>query len=195
MTPTVHFLAGWALGLPVDLSRRDRALVVLASVSPDADALPAVIDFAQGRALDSLELGSLYHHSAHNIAFAMVISLACLAIAQRRRATGVLAFLAIHLHYASDMVGSRGPDGYQWPIPYLRPFSSSWQLTVPWQWELNAWPNMLIGAALLALALYTAWSRGYSPIGIFSGRVDEAFVRMLRRRFGVPSGVSHNKSF
>lgn len=27
------------------------------------------------------------------------------------------------------MLGSRGPDGYQWPIPYLSPFSSAVQLS------------------------------------------------------------------
>jgi hypothetical protein len=43
-----------------------------------------------------------------------------------------------------DLVGSRGPAGYQWPIPYLLPFSNSWHWTWKGQWALNAWPNILI---------------------------------------------------
>ena len=186
MNPITHFLAGWAVGLPVDLSRRDRGLVVLASISPDVDALPILLDFAQGRRGDSLELWSRFHHSAHNIAFAAVVGLVCLALAKRRRATAALAVIAVHLHYACDIAGSRGPDGYHWPIPYLAPFSDAWQLAVPWQWALNAWPNVLITSALLALMLHTAWERGFSPAGLISTRADQALTTTLRRRFGVP---------
>lgn len=190
MNPVTHFFAGWAVGLPVDLCRRDRGLVVLASISPDVDALPIFLDLAQGRNSYSLELWSRFHHSAHNIVFAVSFSLLCLLAAKRRYATAALAFVAIHVHYICDIVGSRGPDGYQWPIPYLSPFSDSWQLAVPWQWALNSWPNVAFTAVLLALTLYSAWARGFSPAGLFSSRADQAFVAMLRNRFGVPRGGS-----
>jgi len=181
-------MAGWAVGLPADLSTRDRGLIVLASVSPDVDALPVAIDLIRGSSADGMEFWSRFHHSAHNLPFAIGMSIACLALAKRRVLTGTLAFLAIHLHYICDIIGSRGPDGYQWPIPFLSPFSDSWQLTVPWQWELNAWPNMVVAVALLALILYVAWRRGYSPVGIFSSRADQAFVAVLRGWFGPPKG-------
>jgi hypothetical protein len=187
MNPVTHFLVGWSAGLPVaNLTRRDRALIVLASVSPDADALPALLDLAQGHSLDSLELGSRFHHSAHNLAFAVAIGLACLVLARRRIVAASLAFVAVNLHYACDIISSRGPDGYHWPIPYLMPFSASWQLAVPWQWQLNAWPNVVITAALIMLTIYMAWVRGYSPAGLFSPRADQAFVAALRERFGIP---------
>ena len=173
--------------MPVDLGRMDRALVVLASISPDIDGLPVLLDFVRGNSADSLELWSRFHHAAHNITFAIVVSLACLFAAKRRFGTAVLAFLVIHLHYICDIIGSRGPDGYQWPIPYLMPFSNSWQLTVPWQWALNAWPNVLISAALLSITIYSAWARGYSPAGLFSLRADQAFIATLQNRFGVPA--------
>jgi len=31
---------------------------------------------------------------------------------------------------------------------------------------------------------YLAWKRGYSPLEMVSGKVDEAFVETLRKRFG-----------
>lgn len=188
MNPVTHFLAGWAVGLPVDLSRRDRGLVVLASLAPDVDGLPIFIDLAQGRNTYSLELWSRFHHSAHNVLFAATFSLACLLAARRRYATAALAFAAIHVHYICDIVGSRGPDGYQWPIPYLAPFSDSWQLAVTWQWAFNAWPDLFITSVLLAITLYAAWARGFSPAALFSLRADQAFVVTLRSRFGTPRG-------
>jgi membrane-bound metal-dependent hydrolase YbcI (DUF457 family) len=187
MNPITHFLAGWAVGLPAALSRRDRGLIVLASISPDLDAAPALIDLAKGRSLQDLELGSRFHHSAHTLVFAAAFSLACLLIARRRFVTAALAFAAINLHYLCDIAGSRGPDGYHWPIPYLMPFSPSWQLSVPWQWGLNAWPNVLITAALLALTIYFAWRRGCSPAGLLSTRADQVFTDTLRNRFGMPA--------
>lgn len=186
MNPVTHFLAGWVIGSDPSLSNHDRALVIIASVSPDVDALPILIDFAKGRSTDSLELWSRFHHSLHNVTFAVAFALVCLMITNRRYMTATLAFFAINLHYFCDIIGSRGPDGYQWPIPYLMPFSDSWQLTVPWQWPLNAWPNVLITAMLIMFTLYVAWSRGYSPVGMISARGDQVFVATLRQRFGFP---------
>ena len=184
MNPVTHFFAGWAVGLPAELGRGDRTLVVAASLSPDIDGLPVLLDLARRHSPESMEYWSSFHHSFHNILFAAVVSLVCLALAKRRYVTAGLAFLAVNLHYLCDIAGSRGPDGYHWPIPYLMPFSDKWQLSVPWQWELNAWPNVLITAGLMALAIYYAWRRGYSPVGLFSQRANKAFIAMLRARFG-----------
>jgi inner membrane protein len=83
-------------------------------------------------------------------------------------------------------VGARGPDGYQWPIPYLSPFSDVWQLTWSGQWALNAWPNLLLTGLLLALTGYLTWQRGYSPLEPISPRADHVLVSTLRDRFGTP---------
>lgn len=189
MNPVTHFFAGWVCGLPFGLERRDRALIIISSVVPDADGLPVLLDLLNRRAPDAMQFWSDYHHSLHNLAFAAAFSLACAAFAKKRLLTPFVCFAAIHLHYLCDIIGSRGPDGYQWPIPYLQPFSDKWRLAVPWQWELNAWQNVLITAALLAVTLYYAWKRGYSPAGLFSERADGAFVKTLRSRFGEPSSA------
>ncbi len=96
----------------------------------------------------------------------------------------MLACVSFHLHLLCDLVGARGPDGEQWPVPYLLPFSNTWQLTWSGQWALNAWPNFLFTASLIALALWLAVKRGFSPLEMLSSRADAAVVAALRGRFG-----------
>ncbi|HYI13070.1 MAG TPA: hypothetical protein VEK57_28750 [Thermoanaerobaculia bacterium] len=102
----------------------------------------------------------------------------------RRWLTAGVAFVAVHLHLLGDLVGSRGPDEYQWPIPYLYPFSAEPQLTWAGQWHLNAWPNIAFTAALIVATTALAWARGYSVVSLMSSRGDRAFVDVLRQRFG-----------
>ena len=79
--------------------------------------------------------------------------------AKQKIKTTLLVFLSFHLHLLADLVGARGPDGDQWPIPYMLPFSKQLQLKWPGQWALNAWPNVVITAALIAVAVVTARRR------------------------------------
>lgn len=51
---------------------------------------------------------------------------------------------------------SRGPDGYQWPIPYLPPFSNAWQWVWKGQWALNSPPNLLITMLAVRASFYLA---------------------------------------
>jgi membrane-bound metal-dependent hydrolase YbcI (DUF457 family) len=121
----------------------------------------------------------------HNLAFAVAIALLAFALSEEKWKTALLSFAGFHLHLLEDLLGSRGPDGEQWPIPYLAPFSSALSLSWRGQWYLNAWPNFLITLALLAVTLYLAWARGYSPVEMVSERADREFVAALRRRFRV----------
>ena len=187
MSPITHFFMGWVLANSVQSSRRDRALIVAASVLPDVDALPVVADVLMGRPADGLDLWSRYHHTlAHNIGFALLVTIACTCLARHRVMTGALSFLAIHLHLLGDIVGARGPDGYQWPIPYLLPFSSVLECTWSGQWQLNAWQNIVFTIVLIIASLWLAWRRGFSPMEFFWRRADAAVVNALRQRFGTP---------
>jgi inner membrane protein len=187
MNIITHAFAGWTLSLPFELDRRDRALVVFASVAPDLDSAVLLGDLAKGRPLDQCELFATYHHViGHNVLFAALVTLACVLLARRKVFIGGLALFAVHFHLLCDIVGSRGPDGSQWEIPYLLPFSNAWHLAVDWQWALNAWPNILFTVVLLAVTLSVAWSRGLSPVGLLSRRADRAVVATLRARFGEP---------
>lgn len=180
MNPITHALAGWCLAEAVPgLEKRDRAIVVAAAVAPDLDGFGLLPELLTRDSSNPLFWWTDYHHVlAHNLLFAIVAT-SIAALISRRAA--LLAFAAVHLHLVCDLAGSRGPDGYQWPIPYLTPLSD---LTLSWdgQWALNAWPNIAITLVLLTATFALAWSRGYSPVGLFSERADAAFVDALRIR-------------
>ena len=87
-----------------------------------------------------------------------------------------------HIYALGDLVGSRGPDGHDWPIPYLVPFADV-ELRWSGQWALNAWPNLLAtGLAMLAIAWLGA-RRGRTPMEIISPRLDAVVVARLRTWF------------
>ncbi|MCX5795017.1 MAG: metal-dependent hydrolase [Elusimicrobia bacterium] len=183
MNPITHFMTGWVLANGARLDRRDRAIVTLAGIIPDIDGAGIIPEFLTRHASQPLTWGSDYHHCLHTLPFAVLVSAAGFASAKRRPLTAALAWLSFHLHLFEDILGSRGPDGYQWPIPYLAPFSQAWALTWKHQWQLDAWPNIVLTAVLLAATLYLAWKRGYSPAEMVSTRADQAFIAALRNRF------------
>ncbi|HTA25684.1 MAG TPA: metal-dependent hydrolase [Terriglobales bacterium] len=183
MSPITHFLTGWVFANCFKLQRRDRDLVTLASVAPDIDGLGIVPELLTRNSTHPLMWFSNYHHSLHTLAFACVMAIIAFLAARQKWKTAILAFFSFHLHLFEDLLGSRGPDGYQWPIPYLKPFSSDLYLSWSGQWALNAWPNVLLTVALLTITFWLAWRRGFSPLEMISTKADSAFVAALRRRF------------
>jgi inner membrane protein len=186
MNPLTHFFLGWLVANVATLPRRDRALVTAASVVPDLDGLGLVADLVSGDTAHGYYWFTRFHHVLfHNLAFGLLITLAAFAAAKRRWMTALLCLIGFHVHLLCDLVGSKGPEDSFWGIPYFWPLS-----THEWiwegQWMLNAWPNVLITVAALALTGYLAWRRGFSPVGLFSERADRAVVGTLRRRFGKP---------
>jgi hypothetical protein len=198
MSPVTHALLGWLVAnVPRESTRRDRALITAAGVAPDLDGLGALVELATRDRENPLLWFTEYHHVIHTALFGAVLFAVSLLLARRRWVTSLLVLASFHLHLLGDLVGARGPDGYSWPIPYLLPFSDAGQLEWSGQWGLNAWPNFLVTGLALAATLYLAWRRGFSPVGLFSERADQAFVETLRRRFppkaaraGDPEGVS-----
>jgi inner membrane protein len=183
MSPATHFLVGW---LTAQATRphehRDRAIIALAGVAPDLDGLGIIPELLTRNSSHPLLWFSEYHHVlGHNLGFALVVGVVAFGFGQRRWHAALLAFVSFHLHLICDLLGARGPDGDQWPIPYLAPFSQAWQLTWAYQWKLNAWPNFVITLALLALAMWLAVRRGFSPVEVFSRKADREVVKVLGR--------------
>src|SRR5438270_5379551 len=211
MSPVTHFFAGWLLasvspaGRPVMLTRREKALVVAAAVAPDIDGLGIIPELLTRNTSHPLLWFSQYHHSLHTLAFALVCTLAAYLIAgpmmgftfgpsiQGRRSrshpglTAFLVFISFHLHLLCDLIGARGPDGDQWPIPYLKPFSNAVQLAWHGQWALNAWQNFVITALLLLATFWIAWRYRSSPLELVSQHANRALTQTLRDRFRPPS--------
>ena len=95
--------------------------------------------------------------------------------------TAELALVSLHIHFLGDVIGSRGPDGYQWPIPYLAPFHD-WQWAWDGQWALNAWQNTVITLAAIVVSIILAVRRGRWVTEVVSARFDAAVVAVFRRR-------------
>jgi hypothetical protein len=184
MNPVTHFLIGWAVAnTDSSLNRRERAVITLAGVVSDIDGFGIVAELLTRDSDHPLLWWSEYHHVlGHNLGFGLLVAGAGFLLATQRWKTATLVFLSFHLHLVGDLVGARGPDGYQWPIPYFLPFSNAWSWTWQGQWELNAWPNFVITGVALVITFYLAWKRGYSPLEMFSASADKAFVETLRHR-------------
>src|SRR5207245_630360 len=185
MSPITHFFMGWTIANSTpSLGQRERALVTWASVVPDIDGLGIIADWLTRNSGHPLNWWGDYHHTlGHNLGFVIVVVAIAAIFATQRVKTTLLVLLSFHLHLLADLIGARGPDGDQWPIPYLLPFSKQLQLTWSGQWALNGWPNFAITAALILLVVLLARSRGVSPLEMFSARADSAFVTTLRSRF------------
>jgi hypothetical protein len=124
-----------------------------------------------------------YHHYLLHGAFGAVLTMALLAcFAQQKTKIVLLSLVAFHLHLLCDLVGSRGaaPDDL-WPIFYFGPFSKSSVWLWKGQWALDAWPNRLVFLGVFGWALWLGVSVGHSFLGVFSRRLDEAFVGALAK--------------
>jgi inner membrane protein len=207
MSPVTHFFAGWLLasvspaGRPTTLTRREKALVVAAAVAPDIDGIGIIPELLTRNTSHPLLWFSQYHHSLHTLAFALVCTVAAYIVAgpmadftfgpviQGRRSpshpglTAFLVFISFHLHLLCDLIGARGPDGDQWPIPYLTPVSNTLQLTWHGQWALNAWQNFVITAFFLLATFWIAWRYAVSPLELVSEPANQALTQTLRQRF------------
>ena len=118
---------------------------------------------------------------------------AAFLLARKRKAiTVLLAGVSFHLHLLGDLVGSRGPDGHQWPMPYLLPFSHVWQWIWQGQWVLNSWQNLLITVSVVGISFYLAWKTGCSPLEMVSTKANRKFIATLRNRFGEPEQTSRH---
>lgn len=181
MNPATHFLTGWVIANMDHLERRDRTLVTLAAVVPDMDGLGIIPDIMYGSQAGPSLFQQFHHVVAHNIFFGLFLVLGGYALSKKKGLSAFFILISFHLHLLGDILSGRGPDGAVWPISYLYPIiKSSWFW--PGQWELNAWPNILITAALLGTTLYLVLRKGFSPVSIFSLKADETVVSAIRSR-------------
>lgn len=183
MSPITHFFTGWVLGCAAGSSRRERAIITLAAVVPDVDGLGIIPELLTRHSRHPLLWFSRYHHDLHTLPFAIVVFFSAFFLAGRRWRPAIFALISFHLHLVEDLMGSRGPDGFEWPIPYLFPFSRRWTWNWSGQWPLNAWPNLALTVALISMTLWIAVRWGFSPLELFSTRADRAVVRTLRKRW------------
>lgn len=168
-------------------------LVTAAGVIPDIDGLVIIGDLITQKNGQFLPWYDEFHRVlAHNIVFAILITLLTLMISKRRWMCALLVSVSFHIHLLGDLVGSAGRDGSKWSIAYFWPFSN-WQLTWDGQWALSAWPNIVISIIALVLTFFLAWKRGFSPLELISRDIDTKFVAALHNRFGKRNRINCTK--
>ncbi|MBI5527504.1 MAG: metal-dependent hydrolase [Deltaproteobacteria bacterium] len=188
VNPYTHALAGWCAAQAVCRHRRDVAIAAVGGVLADLDGAGLFIDVATGHWNGPYRwYESLHHVLGHNLLAAGATAVVAAFFARDRLRTGVVFFALFHLHLLMDLAGSGGPDGDLWTISYLYPLS---QREFSWsgQWALNAWPNVVFTAALLALFFRQTGRHGFSPFWYVSKRFDEEFVRTVRKWFAGKGG-------
>ncbi|WP_046005632.1 metal-dependent hydrolase [Pseudoalteromonas rubra] len=184
MTPSAHLMMSWLCGASTVVTKRERIIITLAGLAPDLDGAGLLIDWFTG----TTRYYQQWHHVfGHNLVFAVAIATCAGLLARTRQArVWLMSFVAIHLHLFTDLIGSKGPDGYQWPIEYLYPFSNT-GLTWQGQWALNAWQNQLIWLALLLACISYIKRKNISFFELFGNKLDEAArslcIRLSARYF------------
>jgi hypothetical protein len=183
MNVVTHFLIGWNAGLRLGRTARATALIAAVSVIPDIDGLGAVVDVIRG---GEAEMFLEYHHKfGHCALFGLLMLPLIYLLGKRSLKLALSGFLIFHLHLLCDIVGARGPDGYQWPLYYFWPFSD---VGITWsgQWQINAWPNILLTCLLIVDFLRQSAKKGFTPFCFVSRGAESVLVETLQRRLGGP---------
>jgi hypothetical protein len=191
VNPITHGLAAWVClaNAHSETTRRERVIITVGGLIPDIDGLGAVPDILTRWFTDS-PTGYFqdYHHDLHTALFAAIATAGAAALARgdvrARVRTAALFFVAFHLHLLCDVIGSRGPDGSIWDVPYWRPFTEAGHWEWSGQWRLDGWQNVCITIALLTACGVLAVRRGRTIVEVLSTRVDGVIVETVRRRFG-----------
>ena len=171
MNPITHFLVGWTALEKAQRTDRDRTLVVLAGLAPDLDGLGIVAGFADpALGLAETSYYQDFHHVwGHGLPAALVISAVVAGFAASRARAALCAFIAVHLHFLCDILGSRGPGAEDiWGIAYFSPLADNPMFEWSGQWELIGWQNTLITIVLLIWIAARGISAGYTPLRLAS---------------------------
>lgn len=149
-----HIQVGWICGHLGDFDRRERRILMLASLAPDIDGLFLA-------AYWNPELfNSLHHTFGHNLFYPVAIGAIAAAFARRRRGKMfLLGILMVLLHYIVDMLTAA-----DWGIPFFWPFSHV-QYNIPYFLGV---PDSSIEAWDFALKVIVQW---ILKIAVLSGTV------------------------
>lgn len=156
-------------------------MLTLCGLAPDVDGLGLVIDQVNSLLGNTTTYWSQYHHALHSLVMSLVVSAIAFSLARSRRLLmSAGAFLLFHLHLLCDLMGSKGPDNYPWPIPYFSPLTNSEGFTVDWQWPLNGWQNIGLTLLLVVITYRLIRFHATSPFELVSERLNRTLVTLIR---------------
>jgi len=185
MSPFAHLIGSWLVASATTNNPRDRKLVTLAGVLPDADGLGAVVDVV-GAMISGKENTFYYYQQYHVLLHgwpgAILVSLLLTCFARKKLPVLFWCLVTFHLHLLSDLIGSRGPTVSDlWPIYYSEPLFRHPIWFWKHQWKLDGWQNQTIFIVLFLTSLWLAVKRGHSFVEVFSQRLDSVFVKVLQK--------------
>jgi hypothetical protein len=186
VSPITHLIGSWIVAAVTTNSPRDRKLVALSGVIPDADGLGLIVDVAKsiitGKENTFHYYQQYHHYLMHGWPGAIVVAALFACFARQKWRVAMLCLLVFHLHLLCDLIGSRGPTpGDIWPIAYSEPLFRYPIWFWKGQWKLDGWQNQIIFVTLFASSLWMAVKRGYSFVEIFGSRLDSVIVNVLRK--------------
>jgi len=174
------------VGAVVTNNPRDRKLVTLAGIIPDADGLGMVVDVGLGL-ISGQEVTFRYYQQFHHLLMhgwpaALAVAALLAGFARNRARVFVFGLLTFHLHLVCDLIGSRGPSPSDlWPICYSEPLFPHPIWIWKGQWRLDGWHNQSVFLVVFLVALWLATRRGYSFLELAGRRVDTVFVGVLQK--------------
>jgi len=173
-------MLSWLGSRAIFEERRSRVVVTLSGIVPDIDGLGLVIDTGLKVFGVNTNFWGVWHHYLHSLPFCILISFAAMVIVKSKRfLVGFASVVVFHIHLICDLIGSRGPNGYQWPIPYLSPFSQPVELQWSGQWALNAWQNIVITLFSLCAVWYFIKVKRSSPFEVLGSKIDKVLVNIV----------------
>jgi inner membrane protein len=184
--PITHFLGSWLIATATTNNSRDRKLMTLAGVLPDADGLGLVADVVGSVVAGKENTFHYYQHYHHYLLHgwpgAVIVTALLTCFARQRVRVALLCLFTFHLHLLCDLIGSRDPTpGDLWPIAYCEPFFRHPVIFWKGQWRLDGWQNRIICVMLFSAELCLAARRGYSCVEVFSRKADMIFVAVLQK--------------
>jgi len=186
MSPITHFIGSWLVAAATVDNPRDRRLVTLAGILPDADGLGLVADvvigLTSGKEMTFQYYQKFHHLWLHGWPGAVLIALVLASFAKQRARVAWWCLVTFHLHLLCDLLGSRGPSPADlWPICYSEPLFRHPVWIWKGQWRLDGWQNQCVFFVVFVATLWLASKRGYSFVEVFSRRLDSVFVAVLRK--------------
>jgi len=186
VSPLAHLLGSWLIASVTTDNPRDRKLVTLAGILPDADGLGLIVDAANA-ALSGQEISFQYyqhyhHYLLHGWPGAIAVATLLAGFANQKGRVLLACLLTFHLHLLCDLIGSRGPSPEDlWPIAYGEPISRHPIWFWKGQWRLDGWQNRWVLLLLFVGSLWLAAKRGYSVLELAGRRWDSVFVGVLQK--------------
>jgi inner membrane protein len=192
MSPVTHFLSGWIFANCFDLDRKDRALVTLACVIPDIDGLGIIP-----------ELLTSQLHASTLVVFAVSPFASHVGIRVGGHSTRICHCLAEVDDQPARPRQLSHPFARRYPWiararwrsvanPISGTFFGSSPVNMERAVQAQRMANVALTIVLLAITLWLARRRGFSPLEMLSLKADHVFVSALRERMR-RSGASFEK--